>query len=269
MHQLIERYRPKSYLLSIAPRKSFGRSIRNNLQCTSTVDYDGLTPLDLMSKVSGISSVAVAAARIMQMKGSTSDISDSSGDSREVLVMGRCDFHCGILLPDALDLSHPRVIKSLSSLSVAALSAAKYHSVALTAAGHVYTWGIGRDGRLGHADQHTQPYPALVLGLSHLRVTCIAAAENHMLAVTSNGALFAWGSNRFGQLGTGGDTTTPLLEPRQVSHLRRSHVSLVAAGLTHSVCSTTTGDIYAWYAFGSYQRHHKPLVLTRTQYVCV
>ena len=35
------------------------------------------------------------------------------------------------------------------------------------------------------------------------RVTAVAAGELHSLAVTSTGAVLAWGGNNFGQLGDG------------------------------------------------------------------
>lgn len=47
-------------------------------------------------------------------------------------------------LPCKVDSLHGSVIKLIS--------AAKFHSVAVTTRGEVYTWGFGRGGRLGHPD---------------------------------------------------------------------------------------------------------------------
>lgn len=46
----------------------------------------------------------------------------------------------------------PGRIDALEGLDVVAVAAAKFHSVALTASGEVYSWGFGRGGRLGHPD---------------------------------------------------------------------------------------------------------------------
>lgn len=46
----------------------------------------------------------------------------------------------------------PCKVDSLSGSFIKLISAAKFHSVALTACGEVYTWGFGRGGRLGHPD---------------------------------------------------------------------------------------------------------------------
>lgn len=47
-------------------------------------------------------------------------------------------------LPCKVDALHGSFIKLVS--------AAKFHSVAVSASGEVYTWGFGRGGRLGHPD---------------------------------------------------------------------------------------------------------------------
>lgn len=47
-------------------------------------------------------------------------------------------------LPCKVDALHGSFIKLIS--------AAKFHSVAVTGKGEVYTWGFGRGGRLGHPD---------------------------------------------------------------------------------------------------------------------
>lgn len=98
----------------------------------------------------------------------------------------------------------------------------------------------------------------------------IAAAENHSLCSTSDGAVFAWGSNGFGQLGIhssrGGDVVEKQgshdgtnnvggvgggggsrLSPRRVEgDLKHSFVVSVACGERHSVALTRLGEVYCW-----------------------
>lgn len=99
-------------------------------------------------------------------------------------------------------------------------------------------------------------------------VASIAAAENHSLCSTSDGAVFAWGSNGFGQLGIhssrGGDVVEKQsshdgtnnaggggggsrLSPRRVEgDLKHSFVVSVACGERHSVALTRLGEVYCW-----------------------
>lgn len=46
----------------------------------------------------------------------------------------------------------PCKIDSLHGSFIKLVSASKFHSVAVSARGEVYTWGFGRGGRLGHPD---------------------------------------------------------------------------------------------------------------------
>lgn len=46
----------------------------------------------------------------------------------------------------------PCKVDSLHDSFIKLVSAAKFHSVAVSALGEVYTWGFGRGGRLGHPD---------------------------------------------------------------------------------------------------------------------
>lgn len=94
-------------------------------------------------------------------------------------------------------------------------------SAALTAEGKIYTWGTFRDskGVIGvksqsrrieenhkvgrteeqHSDFHI--IPTLLKDLSHLRIKKISAGANHLLALTDDGEVYAWGCGEQGQLG--------------------------------------------------------------------
>jgi alpha-tubulin suppressor-like RCC1 family protein len=60
--------------------------------------------------------------------------------------------------------------------------------------------------------------------------------------VRSDGTVWAWGDNRFGQLGDG--TTTGRLAPVQVTGL--TGVTQVAGGCTHSLVLRSDGTVWAW-----------------------
>lgn len=46
----------------------------------------------------------------------------------------------------------PCKVDSLQGTLIKLISAAKFHSVAVSSSGEVYTWGFGRGGRLGHSE---------------------------------------------------------------------------------------------------------------------
>lgn len=97
----------------------------------------------------------------------------------------------------------PCKVDSLNGSIIKLISAAKFHSVALTDRGEVYTWGFGRGGRLGHPDFDIHSGQAAVItprqvttGLGSRRVMAIAAAKHHTVIATQGGEVFTWGSNR-------------------------------------------------------------------------
>jgi len=139
--------------------------------------------------------------------------------------------------------------------SAVAVAAAAHHTLVATAKGHLMAFGLGKGGRLGTGDENHRPLPTRILGpLSRRRVISIAAALNHSLCSTSDGGLYSWGSNRFGQLGlstrTSSNPSTGTSDqrclPRRVDDLRRDVIVSVAAGDRHSVALTKRGEVYCW-----------------------
>ena len=86
---------------------------------------------------------------------------------------------------------------------VGAYIAGPGHSLAVTSGGKVFAWGYNTDGELGDDGTANSDVPVKVRLTADAKVTAVAAGELQSLAVTSNGAVLAWGGNNFGQLGDG------------------------------------------------------------------
>jgi alpha-tubulin suppressor-like RCC1 family protein len=143
-----------------------------------------------------------------------------------------------------------------------AVAAAAHHTLVATRNGHLYAFGVGTGGRLGTGESEKHcPVPTRVLGtLATKRVVAVAAAENHSLCVTSDGAVYAFGSNRFGQLGYSpqssnmdthdqeGASASRCCLPRRVDDLWKKNILCigVAAGEKHSVALSQKGEVYVW-----------------------
>jgi alpha-tubulin suppressor-like RCC1 family protein len=70
----------------------------------------------------------------------------------------------------------------------------------------------------------------------------VATGSDHTLALKTDGTLWAWGWNNFGQLGDG--TTANRSTPVQVAGL--SDVIAVSAGSRHSLALRADGTVWAW-----------------------
>ncbi|KAH6802551.1 ankyrin repeat family protein / regulator of chromosome condensation family protein [Perilla frutescens var. frutescens] len=144
----------------------------------------------------------------------------------------------------------PCKVESLHGSFIKSISAAKFHSVAVSARGEVYSWGFGRGGRLGHPDFDIHSGQAAVItprqvtsGLGARPVKAVAAAKHHTVVATEGGEVFTWGSNREGQLGYTSVDTQPT--PRRVSSLK-ARISAVSAANKHTAVVSEAGEIYTW-----------------------
>ena len=141
---------------------------------------------------------------------------------------------------------------AVTALSIGA--AAPPASALTTSAGQLYAFGDNRYGELGTTTNsgtfEPNPTPTLVtLPGASGPVTQVAAGYEHSLALTSTGQLYAFGSNRYGQLGT--PTNSGTFEPNPTPVLitlpgASGPVTQIAAGRYHSLALTSTGQLYAF-----------------------
>ncbi|KAK4769686.1 hypothetical protein SAY87_030218 [Trapa incisa] len=144
----------------------------------------------------------------------------------------------------------PCKVESLHGSLIKFVAAAKFHSVAVSNCGEVFTWGFGRGGRLGHPEFDIHSGQAAVItprqvtsGLGLRHVKAIAAAKHHTVIATEGGEVFTWGSNREGQLGYTSVDTQPT--PRRVSSLK-SRIVAVAAANKHTAVVSECGEVFTW-----------------------
>jgi alpha-tubulin suppressor-like RCC1 family protein len=129
-----------------------------------------------------------------------------------------------------------------------AIAGGYHHTAAVTADGKVWTWGTGSFGQLGNGTTNRiQKTPVQVLGLVGLSKD-VAAGMHHTLSVQSDGTVWAWGYNKFGQLGQG---STNEFRNTAVKVPGLNGVTRVAAGDYFSAALKSDGTVWAWGHNGS------------------
>jgi len=124
----------------------------------------------------------------------------------------------------------------------------KGHSMALKSNGSVLGWGNNTSGQVGNGVASKTPVlkPVAVKNLGGgSGVVAIAAGGSFSLALKKNGAVYAWGNNKVGELGNGTlkDHPTPIA----VSSLGAgSGVVAIAAGTSFALALTSGGKVLAW-----------------------
>ena len=133
---------------------------------------------------------------------------------------------------------------------VKAIAAGAEHTIALTEDGKVLAWGANWAGQLGDGATVPQSTPVPVKsqdGQGRLEgIIAIAAGTEHSVALRDDGTVWAWGGNRYGQLGDG--TTDERNRPVQVrgkageGHLEG--ITAIASGVGHTVALKDDGTVW-------------------------
>jgi len=110
----------------------------------------------------------------------------------------------------------PGGVGYLTGVTALAVGGVNEHSLALKGDGTVWAWGGNGLGQLGNGTFTNSNTPVQVLGPSGVGyltgMTALAVGFEHSLALKSDGTVWAWGFNSFGQLGNGTftDSDTPV-----------------------------------------------------------
>ncbi|MFZ5776027.1 MAG: RCC1 domain-containing protein [Thermodesulfobacteriota bacterium] len=141
-----------------------------------------------------------------------------------------------------LDNSTPTPVTGMGN--VTALAGGWKHSVALKNDASLWSWGLNSNGQLGDGTTTDRYTPVQVIGLSGVAGMTAGGAGGgvHTVAVKTDGTVWSWGQNWFGQLGDG--TTSNHSTPAQVYGL--SGISAVAAGGSHTLALASDGTVRAW-----------------------
>ena len=136
------------------------------------------------------------------------------------------------------------------------------YNLALKSDGTVWAWGYNGFGNLGiNPDSIIQSEIAIKIE-SLENIIDVEAGYNHCFALSSDGTLYAWGGNYFGQLGIGQKfPSTHIPQEVKISN----GVKSVAAGHDFSLALMDDGSIYSWgrnykgsLGIGSYNEKFSP-----------
>ncbi|MGB8982670.1 MAG: hypothetical protein WCC12_12405 [Anaerolineales bacterium] len=135
----------------------------------------------------------------------------------------------------------PVDVRGLSG-NAAALVAGSDHTCAYMLAGGIKCWGANESGQLGDGSLINRLEPVGVLE-SLQDMTALAAGFAHSCALDSQGQVWCWGDNSYGQLGNGNYIIHT--EPVMVSGLDHDVVE-IAAGNEYSCALTGKGGVKCW-----------------------
>ncbi|WP_299968630.1 Ig-like domain-containing protein [uncultured Roseobacter sp.] len=154
------------------------------------------------------------------------------GQSDEGQLLQGTDNGDGTFTSDEADVPVPVELTALPEGIIDVQGGARW-AVALTSDGDVYAWGPNDEGPTGGLDgdptleSDVSFYPTKIAELDDVNVVEIETGPNSILAVTSDGRVFGWGSNSDGRLGFASDG--PLYTPVEIDLTADAPLWLVSA----------------------------------------
>ncbi|DBA87172.1 TPA: hypothetical protein ACH3X2_005178 [Trebouxia sp. C0005] len=139
----------------------------------------------------------------------------------------------------------PVLVRAVEDKDIAHVAASAFNSAFITADAELWTTGSNDSCQLGHKGHDTQLHPSRVEALDAHGVCQVACGQQHMLAVADGGALCAWGAADSGQLGLG-EIGVEQPHPRFLKGTKEQHFVRVAAGASHSLALTSSGQVWSF-----------------------
>ena len=115
-------------------------------------------------------------------------------------------------------------------------------TAAIKTDGTLWSWGNGSNGALGTNDIvcYSSPVQEASTSTNWSEVSC---GNTYAAAIKSDGTLWSWGANGFGNLGT--NNTTSYSSPVQETS-SSSTWSKISSGFNHTVAIKTDGTLWSW-----------------------
>ena len=152
-------------------------------------------------------------------------------------------------------ITPPKLSRGIRFNQISASRSINNFSVGVASDGNAYAWGNNEYGQLGQGNSISIPQKTPVKvplpdGVaSGFTYTQVAAGGTHVLAVGSDGIVYAWGANDHGQLGNGSlNANTPQTSPLPVKGADSQPFKAVqvSAGYADSAAISPDGRVYTW-----------------------
>ncbi len=135
---------------------------------------------------------------------------------------------------------------------IIAVDSGRRHTVALKSDGTVWAWGYNNSGQLGNDSTDYSETPVQVMGPEGEGflddVIAVSAGGGFSVALKSDGTLWAWGGNCYGQLGDGtsDNSYTPIQVqgPDGVGFI--NDIITVNTGRRHTIAVKSDGTVWTW-----------------------
>ena len=149
----------------------------------------------------------------------------------------------------------PSLVNPPTGVHFTQVSTGYTHFLAIGSDSNLYSWGNNADGELGRETVSTTPkdhpqidnQPKLVTPPAGVHFTQACAGKWHSLALGSDGNLYSWGENKYGELGRDTGSAIYDVKPGKVNLPKGiTKITQISAGTFYSMALDSDGDLYSW-----------------------
>ena len=138
-----------------------------------------------------------------------------------------------------VQVGFPTGVTSWKSASVGYL-----FTLAIGNNGNIYGWGVNNYGQLGDSSKQNSSVPVMVKLPQGVTAKEVAAGETFAVALGSDGNVYAWGQNNYGQLGDGSTVNDSI--PVMVKMPSGITAKQVFAAPFFALAIGSDGNVYSW-----------------------
>ncbi|XP_077981565.1 serine/threonine-protein kinase Nek8-like [Glandiceps talaboti] len=148
-------------------------------------------------------------------------------------------------LPGSLEQQVPtfsaRFLEGQSGVTIRHVSCGDLFTACLTDRGILMTYGSGANGCLGHGNYHDVTQAKIVEALLGFEVILVSCGTSHVIAITNDHEVFAWGRGDNGRLGL--DSQESFNSPQPVMLPDPYQAKSIHCGVDCSMLVTTDGSL--------------------------
>ncbi|XP_059624484.1 ultraviolet-B receptor UVR8 isoform X3 [Cornus florida] len=147
-------------------------------------------------------------------------------------------------LGDRNDRLIPQKVSGVNGETMVLVACGWRHTISVSSSGGLYTYGWSKYGQLGHGDFVDHLIPHKLESLHESFISQISGGWRHTMALTSDGKLYGWGWNKFGQVGIGDNVDHS--SPVQVKFPDDQKVVQISCGWRHTLAVSERNNVFSW-----------------------
>jgi alpha-tubulin suppressor-like RCC1 family protein len=145
---------------------------------------------------------------------------------------------------DTALMNTPCPIAYFHNITISSVTAGATHTIFIDKSGNPYSCGNNEYGQLGIMSNQNAKMPEHITYFSDIQILSGSAGSFHTILLDTKGKVYAFGNNKYGQLGISLDNDI-VATPELIAYFDDIPIKSVSCGATHTIFLDTRGKVYS------------------------